>query len=225
VYARALLFFTPDEIAEAFAAARGIASPTQLRSALKADGRDLVARFRALAPDRRPIPLQRWSVRRVGLAAGAALAALVLVLGVFQMFTPVDLPMSGTPMCGRGDVLVLSAQALPAATAVPCMATLPAGWDVRPVRVADGAVRYRLSTHRDGVGSVTLRLTPADTCGPPMEQVGPRPDGRAGLHAVRRAVVNGACTSWDVTVPDADELATLDAAWSSTPRAVLLPGG
>ena len=32
VYQRALAYFTPDEIAEAFAAARGIASPTQLRA-------------------------------------------------------------------------------------------------------------------------------------------------------------------------------------------------
>ena len=47
---RALQFFTPDEIAEAFAAARGVASPTQLRSAMKQDGRDLMAQFRALAP-------------------------------------------------------------------------------------------------------------------------------------------------------------------------------
>ena len=34
----------PDDIAEAFAAARGIASPTQLRSVMKRDGRNLVAR-------------------------------------------------------------------------------------------------------------------------------------------------------------------------------------
>ena len=65
VYDRALQFFTPEEIAEAFAATRGIASPTQLRAAMKQDGRDLVAEFRALAPERRPIPLQRWGVRRV----------------------------------------------------------------------------------------------------------------------------------------------------------------
>ena len=44
VYQRALRFFTPDEIAEAFAAARGIASPTQLRTAMKHDGRDLLGR-------------------------------------------------------------------------------------------------------------------------------------------------------------------------------------
>ncbi|HJP64886.1 MAG TPA: phosphatase PAP2 family protein, partial [Actinomycetota bacterium] len=70
VYQRALAFFSPDELAEAFAAARGVASPTQLRVALKKDGRDLVARFRSLAPQRRPIRIQRWSVKRVGLAAG-----------------------------------------------------------------------------------------------------------------------------------------------------------
>ena len=50
VYEHALRYFTPDEIAEAFAATRGVASPTQLRSVMKQDGRDLVAQFRALAP-------------------------------------------------------------------------------------------------------------------------------------------------------------------------------
>ncbi|MET0911311.1 MAG: phosphatase PAP2 family protein, partial [Ilumatobacteraceae bacterium] len=54
VYDRAVRVFTPDEIAEAFAAAHSVASPTQLRVALKKDGRDLLARFRALAPHRRP---------------------------------------------------------------------------------------------------------------------------------------------------------------------------
>ena len=42
VYERALQYFTPDEIAEAFAAARGVASPTQLRTVMKQDGRDLL---------------------------------------------------------------------------------------------------------------------------------------------------------------------------------------
>ena len=74
VYERALAFFTPDEIAEAFAAARGIASPTQLRSVMKQDGRDLVAEFRALAPQRRPISLQRWGPRRILMAVAVVIA-------------------------------------------------------------------------------------------------------------------------------------------------------
>ena len=64
VYQRALAYFTPEEIAEAFAATRGIASPSQLRAVMKRDGRDLLAQFRALAPPRQPISLQRWGPRR-----------------------------------------------------------------------------------------------------------------------------------------------------------------
>src|SRR5262249_39787766 len=64
VYRRALQYFTPDELSEAFAATRGVASPTQLRAFMKRDPRDLLGEFRALAPPRKPIALQRWSVRR-----------------------------------------------------------------------------------------------------------------------------------------------------------------
>jgi tRNA A-37 threonylcarbamoyl transferase component Bud32 len=77
VYERALRRFTPDEIAEGFAATRGVASPSQLRAAIGADGRDLVGEFRSLAPPREPVAIQRWSVRRVALAAWVALLALL----------------------------------------------------------------------------------------------------------------------------------------------------
>ena len=52
VYRRALRYFTPDELAEAFAATRGMASPAQLRAFMKRDPRDLLGAFRALAPPR-----------------------------------------------------------------------------------------------------------------------------------------------------------------------------
>ena len=67
VYRRALDYFTPDEIAEAFAAARGVASPSQLRTVMKQDGRDLLSQFRQLAPHRRPFSLQRWGLERAFL--------------------------------------------------------------------------------------------------------------------------------------------------------------
>ena len=83
VYRRALRIFSEDEIAEAFAAARGVASPTQLRTQLKSDGRDLLDRFRELAPAREPVSIQRWSLRRamltLGVLFGALLALLLLV--------------------------------------------------------------------------------------------------------------------------------------------------
>ena len=79
VYDHALRSFTPDDIAEAFAATRGVASPTQLRSMMKEDGRDLVSEFRALAPAREPMKIQRWSFRRVLLTLGVLLAALISI--------------------------------------------------------------------------------------------------------------------------------------------------
>ena len=80
VYHHALRYFTPDDVAEAFAATRGVASPTQLRAMMRKDGRDLIGQFRRLAPERPRIALQRWSFRRVGLAL-AVVAVLALAAG------------------------------------------------------------------------------------------------------------------------------------------------
>jgi tRNA A-37 threonylcarbamoyl transferase component Bud32 len=80
VYQRALAFFTPDEIAEAFAATRSITIPSQSRALLKRqskEGRDILERFRHLAPAREPISIQRWSVQRIALAAGVVFFALL----------------------------------------------------------------------------------------------------------------------------------------------------
>ena len=82
VYARATAFFTPDEIAEAFASDVGLAVPTELSSKLKADGRPLRERFEELAPAEAPISIQRWSGRRLALTAIAAVSVLVLA-GLF----------------------------------------------------------------------------------------------------------------------------------------------
>jgi len=80
VYERALLQFSPADIGEAFAASKGITIPTQLRNDLKADGRDLLARFRQLAPSYQAISVQRWSWRRIGLIVWVVVAALLIVL-------------------------------------------------------------------------------------------------------------------------------------------------
>jgi tRNA A-37 threonylcarbamoyl transferase component Bud32 len=82
VYERALTVFTEDEMAEAFAAARGVASPTQLRAMMKKEGRDLLAEFRSLAPPRKPVAIQRWSLRRIGLTAAVVLAAVFALMFV-----------------------------------------------------------------------------------------------------------------------------------------------
>jgi membrane-associated phospholipid phosphatase/tRNA A-37 threonylcarbamoyl transferase component Bud32 len=90
VYKIAERYFTPEEIAEAFAATRGVASPTQVRSMMKRDGRNLLEEFRALAPHHDPIPIQRWSARRVLLTVWVVflgLIALGLVVSNWAAFT------------------------------------------------------------------------------------------------------------------------------------------
>ncbi len=82
VYERALELFEPDEIAEALAASRSVTIPLQLRTRLRADGRDLFGAFRRLAPEVPPVSIQLWSLRRVGLllaVVGAGVAAVALV--------------------------------------------------------------------------------------------------------------------------------------------------
>src|SRR5437868_7926313 len=85
VYERALHVFAADDVAEAFAACRSITVPSQLRSLIRADGRDLTGCFRRLAPVRRPVPVQLWDIRRAAVTAGliAALGAAVFLLGIY----------------------------------------------------------------------------------------------------------------------------------------------
>jgi tRNA A-37 threonylcarbamoyl transferase component Bud32/membrane-associated phospholipid phosphatase len=85
VYERALHVFAADDVAEAFAACRSITVPSQLRSLIRADGRDLIGCFRRLAPDRRPVPVQLWDLRRVAITAGllAMIAAAVTLGGIY----------------------------------------------------------------------------------------------------------------------------------------------
>ena len=85
VYERALGVFAAGDVAEAFAACRSITVPSQLRSLIRTDGRDLTGRFRRLAPARRPIPIQLWDIKRAAITAGllAALAATVALFGAY----------------------------------------------------------------------------------------------------------------------------------------------
>jgi hypothetical protein len=78
VYQRATMRFSPDDVAEAFAAARGLAIPTQVSEKLKEDGRPILVRFRELAPPRPPISIQVWSLRRIVVTVAALAGVLVL---------------------------------------------------------------------------------------------------------------------------------------------------
>ena len=79
VHERARQVFTDDEIAEAFAASRGVTFPSQLRSAVQHNGRTVLDEFRQLVPDRPPVSIQRWTLRRAGLTLWVGLITFMLV--------------------------------------------------------------------------------------------------------------------------------------------------
>jgi tRNA A-37 threonylcarbamoyl transferase component Bud32 len=91
VYRRALQFFTVEEISEGFAAARGLALPSQLRRMLRAQGRNRHAEFVRLLPSPpRPIRIQRWTARRVGLWAAILALVALAALNPRYLFTNED---------------------------------------------------------------------------------------------------------------------------------------
>jgi hypothetical protein len=121
VYRRALRFFSPDDLAEACAATGSVTLPSQLRTMLAADGRDLLHRFRAAAPPREPVRVQKWTPRRIGLLAATLVSALVVgtltvqtVLGA----SPADVR---PPRCPTSTPVQLYGQAVPTAAYVPCI--------------------------------------------------------------------------------------------------------
>ncbi|MFY9667210.1 MAG: hypothetical protein WAK44_04620, partial [Trebonia sp.] len=165
VYRQALNYFTEAELAEAFAATRGVASPTQLRAFMKRDPRDLLAEFRTLAPSRRPIVLQRWSVRRVTLAAAMlAIFAVPTVFGI-GLLLPSGAFTGHAPGCGTGHTMILAAQAVPSAAFLPCIAALPAGWTTVNAEISSGQARFGLdSGSLAGGGGIRIVL------GQPVQQ-------------------------------------------------------
>jgi membrane-associated phospholipid phosphatase/tRNA A-37 threonylcarbamoyl transferase component Bud32 len=91
VYQRARRQFSEEEIAEAFAATRGLTMPSQLRRLLRQQGRDLHGDFLRLLPYRLPpVRIQRLTWRRAVLT--------IATLAVLGLSVPVFLDLLGSPL-------------------------------------------------------------------------------------------------------------------------------
>ena len=181
VYHRALAYFTPGELSEAFAATRGVASPTQLRALMKRDPRNLLGAFRALPPPRPPIRMQRWSAWRVALVAAViaiTAAAAVYAPVVYGVFLGPRGQGVNAPRCGTGPSMILSAQAVPSAAMLPCIAALPSGWSIGGADITSGNTAVTLNSDQAGPAALTVTLTETcDTSGAqqvPSDQPGTR---------------------------------------------------
>jgi hypothetical protein len=234
VYRRALSYFTPAELSEAFAATRGVASPSQLRAFMKRDPRDLLGTFRALAPPREPIVLQRWSFQRVGLAV-AILGSIAVALDVFgNAFFPAENIGVRAPLCGTGHAMILAAQAVPSAAQLPCISALPPGWRLGGQDIASGHSRFWLDSDQAGPLAVTVTLSAAcdvsGTQAEPSDQPGTRrfdgpPTVGARFTALRIYTFPGGCASYrfDFAPGASPLLATaVDGGVAFIPRATLV---
>jgi membrane-associated phospholipid phosphatase/tRNA A-37 threonylcarbamoyl transferase component Bud32 len=192
VYRRALQYFTVQEISEGFAAARGLALPSQLRHLLRAQGRDLHAEFIRLLPSPpRPIRVQRWSARRIGLWA-AILALLVLAaLNPRQLFNNKDAV--ATPLgvkdvgCGDLEPLWLMAQSVPSASLIPCLQLVPVDWKVTEVAVNNGRSVITLDHDRGGKAAMVVRLSAACDLAGATEVTSEQPGARRYLRVDRNS--------------------------------------
>jgi hypothetical protein len=106
-----------------------------------------------------------------------AVALAAVYVGV-QTVTPVGNVGASAPSCGTGHSMILSAQAVPSAAMLPCIAALPSGWSTGVADIASGHTRFWLDSDRAGPHALTITLTATcDTSGAhqiPSDQPGMR---------------------------------------------------
>ena len=166
VYERALRQFSVNEITEAFAATRGLAMPSQLRHMLRAQGRDLHAEFLGLLPEKpAPISVQRFSLRRLGLALLVLSGLLIVVPMVVNWAVQTDRVNTSLYTsdigCDDQEALWLMAQAVPSASAVPCVLLDPKGWSLSDVKAGSGFASIVYDIEPVQSAAVTVELLPS----------------------------------------------------------------
>jgi tRNA A-37 threonylcarbamoyl transferase component Bud32/membrane-associated phospholipid phosphatase len=193
VYERAQRQFTVEEITEAFAATRGLAMPSQLRHMLRAQGRDLHAEFLDLLPERpAPISNQRFSLRRLGLALMVLLVLAVVVPAFVAWAVQTDRANSSLYTsdigCDDHEALWLMAQAVPSASAVPCVQLEPDGWSLNDVKVGSGFASIVFDTVQPfQEAAVTVGLLPSCDLAGSTEVSSDQPGARRYIRIDRTA--------------------------------------
>jgi hypothetical protein len=194
--------------------------PSQLRNLMRAQGRNLHAEFLDLLPERpRPISIQRWSMRRVGLAVLTLLFAAV-VLNVAGSVLISDGGVETAPIraqalrCEPHEPLLLMAQSVPTASLVPCIEILPAGWSLEEDAMVVGNDRSRFTMTSDRGGVLVTELTASCDLAGAVELTSERPGARryvriernvTGLAMTRAYTFKGGCVTQRLVAPEASQ--------------------
>jgi hypothetical protein len=125
---------------------------------------------------------------------------------------------------------------VPSATEVPCVATLPAGWELGGTHVERHDASFWLDSDRGGDKAVTARLVPRDECDVtgatpvPSDEVGTerfeRPDRlHPALRSTRYYLFPGGCVTYEFAFDESADPALMfsaEQALAFEPRATLV---
>jgi hypothetical protein len=121
--------------------------------------------------------------------AGASTVLLPVVTLLLSACTSEGASVSlEVPACSVGDDeraangVVLTAQSVPTASWIPCVDSLPLGWDFAGLDARSGSTRFWLDSDRDGHHAIEVRLD--RTCD--TEGATPVPTDREGLSRLER---------------------------------------
>jgi len=90
------------------------------------------------------------------------LGAAIVSLGAAAMLVPACGGLyPQEPTCGatNANALILTAQAVPSATLVPCIAEFPSGWSYDGSRIGSGSAQFFLDSDRAGIRALEVTLT------------------------------------------------------------------
>ena len=116
----------------------------------------------------RRLPLRLQLRLRASVVAAVVALSLLPACSSQQPFREASCDFSDTG-------LILAAQAVPSATLLPCVKSLPIGWTFGGSDVRNGLDRFWLDSDRAGIHAVEVSLTPRCDVGQAVE-VSPAPD-------------------------------------------------
>jgi len=147
----------------------------------------------------------RTSVRRAApgkvLAVALAAALMAPACGAAQD--------NARPVCGYGDPTLLMAEAVPSATLVPCVRSLPVGWHFHGFEAERGNAGFALDSEQAGTQALVVSVAPScrpegspassDERGTQLFRRGANPS--AGYAATWWYRYAGGCTIYRIELP------------------------